>query len=249
MRYTVKEVAELTGVTIKTLYHYQKVGLLMPCELTEAGYRLYGDKELELLQQILFYRELDFSLHDIKQALTDESSRLQVLLKQQEMLFQRKQRTEVMLQTLSDSIVSAKTGEGMDHTVMFKGLNKQEWQEALAGQKEYLQNEYQYDMDVENIDPEKLNELASEPEQFMSGMARALREDWRTDDERVHNLLENHIAFINEKITAMDAQAFVAEARYFVDDDFHRSVLESQQAGLSYYLFTAASLYADSTAG
>ncbi|XWX60162.1 MerR family transcriptional regulator [Desulfitobacterium sp. AusDCA] len=64
MLYTVKEVAELAGVTIKTLHHYHKIGLLLPCEITDAGYRLYGPKELERLQQILFYRELDFSLND-----------------------------------------------------------------------------------------------------------------------------------------------------------------------------------------
>ncbi len=67
--YTVKEIAELTGVTIKTLHHYHKIGLLEPCKVTDAGYRLYGIKELERLQQILFYRELDFSLGDIKKLL------------------------------------------------------------------------------------------------------------------------------------------------------------------------------------
>ncbi|MGG1662981.1 MerR family transcriptional regulator [Brevibacillus sp. NRS-1366] len=66
MLYTVHEVAKLSGTTIKTLYHYQKVGLLLPEKITENGYRYYGEKELERLQQILFYRELDFSLERIK---------------------------------------------------------------------------------------------------------------------------------------------------------------------------------------
>jgi len=51
--YTVHEVAELSGVTIKTLYHYQKIGLLMPERVAENGYRYYGDNELRRLQQIL----------------------------------------------------------------------------------------------------------------------------------------------------------------------------------------------------
>lgn len=63
--YTVTEVARLAGVTVKALHHYHKIGLLKPCKVTEAGYRLYGTKELERLQQILFYRELDFSLEQI----------------------------------------------------------------------------------------------------------------------------------------------------------------------------------------
>jgi DNA-binding transcriptional MerR regulator len=59
MLYTVNEVA-----TVKTLHHYHKIGLLEPCDISDAGYRLYGNEELERLQQILFYRELDFSLKD-----------------------------------------------------------------------------------------------------------------------------------------------------------------------------------------
>jgi DNA-binding transcriptional MerR regulator len=64
MLYTVNEVARLTGVTVKTLHHYHKINLLEPCAISDAGYRLYGNEELERLQQILFYRELDFSLKD-----------------------------------------------------------------------------------------------------------------------------------------------------------------------------------------
>ncbi|GGB40658.1 hypothetical protein GCM10011409_17690 [Lentibacillus populi] len=66
MLYTVKEMAKFANVTIKTLHHYHKIGLLYPYKVSEAGYRLYGMKELERLQQILFYRELDFPLKEIK---------------------------------------------------------------------------------------------------------------------------------------------------------------------------------------
>lgn len=65
--YTVKEVSELSKVTIKTLHHYHKIGLLLPSRISDAGYRLYGMKELERLQEILFYRELEFSLDQIKE--------------------------------------------------------------------------------------------------------------------------------------------------------------------------------------
>lgn len=91
MLYTVKEVANLTGVTVKTLYHYHKIGLLKPCRISDVGYRIYGVKELERLQQILFYRELDFSLKDIKKALEDEPSRQLCLTNQYELLIARRQ--------------------------------------------------------------------------------------------------------------------------------------------------------------
>lgn len=75
MLYTVNEVAKLSGTTIKTLYHYQKIGLLMPEVVTENGYRYYGENELKRLQQILFYRELDFPLDRVKAALDHEPDR------------------------------------------------------------------------------------------------------------------------------------------------------------------------------
>ena len=62
---TVKQVATLTGVSVRTLHYYDELGLLTPSEVTAAGYRLYGDDKLERLQQILFFRELDFPLREI----------------------------------------------------------------------------------------------------------------------------------------------------------------------------------------
>ena len=64
---TVHEMSKLTGVSIRTLQYYDKIGLLHPAEYTESGYRLYDDTSLEKLQQILLFRELEFPLKDIKQ--------------------------------------------------------------------------------------------------------------------------------------------------------------------------------------
>ena len=63
---TVKEVSELTGISVRTLQYYDQIGLLPPAVRTQAGYRLYDDTALERLQQILLYRELGFPLADIK---------------------------------------------------------------------------------------------------------------------------------------------------------------------------------------
>jgi len=64
-RYIVKQLADLTGISVRTLHHYDEINLLTPAHRTEAGYRLYGEPELHRLQQILFYRELDFPLKQI----------------------------------------------------------------------------------------------------------------------------------------------------------------------------------------
>ena len=66
---TVKEVSRLTGVSVRTLHHYDSIGLLKPTAITEAGYRLYDDTALERLQHILLFKELEFSLQEIKDIL------------------------------------------------------------------------------------------------------------------------------------------------------------------------------------
>lgn len=63
---TVKEISDLTGISVRTLHYYDEIGLLKPTEKSEAGYRLYDDKALETLQQILFFREFDIPLKEIK---------------------------------------------------------------------------------------------------------------------------------------------------------------------------------------
>ena len=66
---TVKEVSRITGVSVRTLHHYDAIGLLKPARVTESGYRLYDDRALQRLQSILFFRELEFPLQDIKKIL------------------------------------------------------------------------------------------------------------------------------------------------------------------------------------
>ncbi|MEV4437904.1 MerR family transcriptional regulator, partial [Streptomyces sp. NPDC049577] len=77
MSYSVGQVAAFAGVTVRTLHHYDKAGLLSPGERSHAGYRLYGDADLARLQQILFYRELGFSLDEIASILADPQANAQ----------------------------------------------------------------------------------------------------------------------------------------------------------------------------
>jgi len=241
MLYTVKEVSELSGVTIKTLHHYHKIGLLLPGKVSEAGYRLYGSKELERLQEILFYKELDFPLDQIKEIMEQRADRLSLLSQQEELLLSRKYRLDSIVQTLRKSISCAKEGETMDSMEMFKGFqNEEEWNEALAEQNQHLQITYGMEsLEVAPTDVQKLNEQAVEAMTFMNNMAGSLREGIKHNDERIDNLLRNHLEFMNEHGNQITAHDFAAQTRFFLSDDFHLKMLESQQTGLAYYLSAA----------
>lgn len=246
MLYTVKDVAKLSGVTIKALHHYHKIGLLEPCHISEAGYRLYGENELERLQQILFYRELEFSLNDIKKALENEPNRIECLIKQQEMIISRRQRMDDMLNTIKVSIESSMKGEIMDKSEMFKGLNKEQWEDALSEQREYIKDKYKHDILENNeIEIQSMNEKAAEAQDFLNYIKKALISKWKTDDERLQKRLKEHITFLNKSGISIDEQGFVQQTRFFLQDDFHREMLENMQIGLGYYLCVAAEVYAN----
>ena len=95
---TVSEVSRLTGVSIRTLQYYDKIGLLHPNGHTEAGYRLYDDTALAALQQILLFREMEFPLKDIRQIMTQPGfDREKALVQQMELLMLKKQRLENLI--------------------------------------------------------------------------------------------------------------------------------------------------------
>ena len=95
---TVNEVSKLTGVSIRTLQYYDKIGLLHPAEYTEAGYRLYDDAALETLQQILLFRELEFPLKDIKEIIScPDFDRSKALGQQIELLKLKKEHIENLI--------------------------------------------------------------------------------------------------------------------------------------------------------
>ncbi len=100
---TVKEVSNLTGISVRTLHYYDEIDLLKPTVLSEAGYRFYDDKALEKLQQILFLRELDLPLKQIKEILENpDLDKKQLLYSQKRMLVVKKERLERIIASIGE---------------------------------------------------------------------------------------------------------------------------------------------------
>ncbi|MEF9958533.1 MAG: MerR family transcriptional regulator [Niameybacter sp.] len=94
----INEVAKLTGITVRTLHYYDEIGLLKPSEITESGYRLYNEEALERLQQILFFKELDFPLTEIKAIMTDPSyNQVEALYSHKALLIQKRKRLDGLI--------------------------------------------------------------------------------------------------------------------------------------------------------
>ncbi len=99
---TISQVAELTGISTRTLQYYDEIGLLKPSGLTQSGYRLYDDEALQKLQQILFFKELDYQLKEIKEILQKpDFDRIKAFKKQKELLLLKRNRTDRLIQLLN----------------------------------------------------------------------------------------------------------------------------------------------------
>lgn len=110
MGYTVGEVAQWSGVTVRTLHHYEHIGLLSPAGRSSSGYRLYDDSDLERLQQILFYRELGFSLDHIAAALASPKDALEHLADQRGLLLDRIQRLQGLVAAIERAMEDKTVG-------------------------------------------------------------------------------------------------------------------------------------------
>ena len=124
----IKEAAELSGVSIKTLRHYDKIGLLVPVK-SENGYRTYSQDDLERLQVILYYKYLGFSLDQIAELLAEEKSNLLPhLTKQLDYLTQERKRLDTLISTLQKTIQEQKGERQMTIEEKFTGFSYQDTQ-------------------------------------------------------------------------------------------------------------------------
>lgn len=124
--YSVKKLSKLAGVSVRTLHLYDKLGLLKPSVRTEARYRLYGEKELLRLQQILFYRELDFPLKEIAAILDDPAfDVVQALEGHKKALLARKEGINTLVGTIEKTLVTLKNNSMLQVEDLYKGIPRE----------------------------------------------------------------------------------------------------------------------------
>ena len=126
MDYTIGQLAELAGVSTRTLRYYDRIGLLKPLYVDDSGYRWYGERELDLLQQILFYRERGFALAQISDLLYSENFDLVRALEDHLMDLERRQsQTERLIQTVCRTLAYVKGEYQMSDAEKFEAFKHQ----------------------------------------------------------------------------------------------------------------------------
>ena len=123
MGYTVHTLAKLSGISIRTLHYYDEIGLLKPAYIAENGYRYYQEKQLLLLQQILFFRELGFTLKQIQKILAQtDFDRLNALQSQKKLLSDKIVQMQILMKTIDKTINHIKGKQMLDNKEIFKGF-------------------------------------------------------------------------------------------------------------------------------
>ncbi len=165
---TVKEIADITGISARTLHYYDEIGLLVPTDKSDVGYRLYDDKALEKLQQILFFREFDIPLKEIKAVMENPAlDRNQILEMQREMLIAKKERMERLIKSIDDILKGEKT---MD----FEVFSKTEVEEIFDSMIQHMQPEQKKAMS------EKFGGIEGFREHFMKeASSETVQKNWK----------------------------------------------------------------------
>lgn len=179
-QYSVKQLAKLAGISVRTLHLYDQLNLLKPAIRTEARYRMYGEAELLRLQQILFYKELDFSLQAIAEILNDPRFDLiQALESHKVALHQRQERIQTLLATVDKTIHSLKTEQMLSHEELYQGLPKEtaETYRKEARTKYGAAEVEQSENHLRNLGKEGFQKLKAEMEDIATKLVALMRED------------------------------------------------------------------------
>jgi DNA-binding transcriptional MerR regulator len=224
MPYTVRQLARLSGVSVRALHHYDETGLLRPASRSAAGYRLYGDKELLRLQQILFYRALNLPLHEIGKVLqASEFDTLNALLAHRTVLLARQKELSALLTTVDNTVARLQGDLNMPDMELYAGFPKEVMnlrEEAIEkyGADTVLQSE----RSMSALSSRQLQSLLDELQAATEALASS--STFEPDSEQVQGLVDRHYAIIRRlwgtsQSTDKQAQAYAGLGQLYVDDE------------------------------
>jgi DNA-binding transcriptional MerR regulator len=236
----VKEVADLTGVSVRTLHHYDEIGLLVPDNVTEAGYRVYSNENLTTLQQILFFREVGFPLKKIKELLESPSvNRLEAFELQRDMLVAKRSQLETMIETIDKTLKSEKGEMTMTNEEKFKGFD-------------FSSNPYEQEArdrwGDEAVDKANKNvaQFGKETQEEMNRIYFNLAELRHNDPatEEAQSAIGEWYKFLN-KIGDYSLEAFAGLGEMYVADERFTKNIDKFGEGLAAFMRDAMKVYAE----
>lgn len=248
MSYTVKQLSKLAGVSVRTLHYYDETGLLEPSFVGENGYRYYEEKELMKLQQILFFRELEFSLEKIKEIMSSSNfDHQRALIDQKKLLELKKKKIERLLKTISKTIDSLQGGETMKTDDTFSAFNDPTYQKHKDEVEQRWGNTQAYKQSMERVgkmskeDMERIKAAAEDISQTIAGlMKQGLSHSSQEVQEQIGRFYQHLHHFYDPSY-----EMFKGLGQMYVDDFRFTENYEKLAKGLAVFMRDAMAFYAD----
>ncbi|WP_068774791.1 MerR family transcriptional regulator [Paenibacillus sp. FJAT-26967] len=250
MPYKVKEVADLVGVSVRTLHHYDEIGLLHPDYVNAAGYRLYTDKGLQRLQQILFFREIGFSLQEIKTLLNSPGfDRKRALIGHKELLLEKLKRLKDIISTVDRTIDSIEGGTVMSGKEMFEGFDLRSVEEHKKKYEAETRRKYG-DETIDAVEKRTGSYTKENWEGIMSESrhiyAKVIAEmSGGADDPHVQEAVGELRQWITDHFYECTPEIFRGLGDLYVDDERFTANIDKYQPGLAAFLKEAMHIYCD----
>jgi len=244
--YTVHQLAGLAGISVRTLHHYDQIGLLRPPQRTPAGYRLYGRSELLRLQQILFYKELDFPLSQIKEILDQPSfDQVQVLSEHRHRMQSRLERYAKLLNTIDKTIANL-TEEKMElsDAELYEGLTPEQAERYPLDAREMYGKEIVEDSEarVRKLSKAQWQAIKQEGDQVTRDLAALA--DHQPGDAKVQAAIARHYAWI-EHFWIPTAEQYRGLGQLYVTNPEFRANYDRYRPGLADFMQAAMQYYSE----
>lgn len=182
MEYSIKKLAEMAGLTSRTLRYYDTIQLLKPKRINSSGYRIYGEEEINRLQQILFFREFEIPLEEIKNYLDDpDFDHTEALNLHRQQLLARRDRLEKLLETLDTTLENLKGETTMADEQKFEGFKQQQLADNEAKYGKEIRNAYgaetiqKANNQFENLTEKQYTDMQATAEKILTNLKEAVK--------------------------------------------------------------------------
>lgn len=249
MAHTVQQLAKLSGVSVRTLHHYDEVDLLKPAYYGSNGYRYYEEEQLLLLQQILFFRNLGFELQKIKEIIEkSDFDQLSALHSHRKLLMRQLDKTRKQIQTIDNTIKHLEGKKKMKDREFFEGLNtpkQREYDKYISEGGDYSIEELEtWRKKMEKWPKEKWQGIQAKWEQLLGDYVSAIKSGESPDSPVAHQLVVRHLEYLKSFGIETKREELVEKAAFYLGHPDWKKVFDSHHPKLLEFMFAAIESYA-----
>ncbi|SHN63504.1 MerR family transcriptional regulator [Desulfitobacterium chlororespirans] len=249
MEYTVQKLAHLAGISSRTLRYYDEIGILKPARISSSGYRIYGQQEVDRLQQILFYRELGMGLEGIKDMVTSpDFDGAKALREHREKLLEKREQLEQLIANVEKTIAQKEGRITMSDKEKFEGFKRKMIKENEAKYGEEIREKYgeetveESNRKLMNMTQEQYDEFTKLGEEVLATLSEA----FKTGDpagELAQKTADLHRQWLTYSWPSYSKEAHAGLAQMYVDDPRFTAYYDEKQPGAAEFLRDAVFIY------